>query len=58
MLTTQQVEAIATKVNAKVNVPVIGEKFEFFIFKMVIKIVDAKLEEILSLIHISEPTRP
>jgi len=47
MLTEQQVHTIATKVNAKVNIPVIGEGFELFVYKLVVRLIDRKLEDIL-----------
>jgi len=37
MLTTEQIEAIVVKINAKINLPILGEKAEAFVFKMAVK---------------------
>lgn len=34
MLTNEQVNALVVKMNAKVNLPILGEKAEAFIFRM------------------------
>lgn len=37
MLTTEQIESIVVKINAKINLPILGEKAEAFVFKMAVK---------------------
>ncbi len=47
MLTDEQVNAIAQKVNAAVNLPLLGENAEFRVFAKIVKMLDRKLYEIL-----------
>jgi len=47
MLSNDQVMRIAGIVNAKINLPVIGEKKEQIVFVKIIKLIDSKLYEIL-----------
>lgn len=37
MLTNEQIEALVAKINAKINLPVLGEKAEMAIFRMAVK---------------------
>ena len=37
MLTNEQIDAVVVKINAKVNLPILGEKVEAAIFKMAVK---------------------
>lgn len=47
MLTNEQVDFIANKINEKINLPILGEKAEFFILKKaVIKLNDVLKDEI------------
>jgi len=45
MLTEKQIDAIAKKINKKIDVPVIGEKFEQRIFVFALKKIDKELDE-------------
>lgn len=45
MLSSEQIDAVTAKVNAKVNLPLLGERAEAAIFKMAVKQVLAFLEQ-------------
>jgi len=45
MLTNEQIDAVVAKINQKINLPVLGEKTEAVIFKMVVKKILKFLEE-------------
>jgi hypothetical protein len=47
MLTDAEVNALAQKVNAAINLPILNEEKEFVIFAKIIKWIDRKLYEIL-----------
>ncbi len=47
MLTDEQVMRIADILNAKINLPVIGEEKEQVVFYKIVKLIDSKLYEIL-----------
>ena len=47
MLTDAQVMSIASKLNTKINLPVIGEDKEQVVFCKIVKLIDSKLYEIL-----------
>jgi len=47
MLTDAEVNALAQKVNAAINLPILKEEKEFIIFAKIIKWIDRKLYEIL-----------
>ena len=47
MLSDEQVNAIAQKVNVAVNLPLLGEKAEFRVFAKIVRVLDRKLYEVL-----------
>jgi hypothetical protein len=47
MLTDEQLNALAQKINAAINIPILGEKAEFVVFAKIIKLIDIKMYELL-----------
>ena len=47
MLTDEQLNALAQKINAAINIPILGEKAELVVFAKLIKLIDVKLYELL-----------
>lgn len=47
MLTNEEVNALAQKVNKAINLPFVSEEKEFFVFVKVIKRIDSKLYQLL-----------
>lgn len=47
MLTDEQVNAIAQKVNEAVNLPLLNENAEFKVFAKIVRLIDRKIYEIL-----------
>jgi hypothetical protein len=47
MLTDEQLNALAQKINSAINIPILGEKAELVVFAKIIKLIDAKLYELL-----------
>ena len=47
MLTDEQLNALAQKINAAINIPILGEKAELVVFAKIIKLIDVKLYELL-----------
>ncbi len=47
MLTEEQIETLANKVNKEVNISIIGERLEFILIRFGIRRLDAKLQEVL-----------
>jgi hypothetical protein len=47
MLTDEQVNALAQKVNEAINLPLLNENAEFKVFAKIIKLIDSKLYDVL-----------
>jgi hypothetical protein len=47
MLSDEQLNALAQKLNEKFNIPILGEKIELIVFAKIIRLIDAKLYELL-----------
>lgn len=47
MLTDAQIDSIADKINAKINIPLIGERLEGIFIRFGIRKLDEKLQEVL-----------